>query len=138
MKKHTSAGIVIYHVTDNTIEYLLLRYRTGHWDFPKGKLEAGETSQEAAHRELQEETGLIADIIPGFEDSLSYEFTDYDGQKTEKKVTFFLGKTKQKNIILSQEHIDFMWLPFEQAMQRLTYQNARDILQKAHQFISTI
>lgn len=136
MKKYISAGIVTYFQDGPDREYLLLRYRTGHWDFPKGKMEAGETIEQAAHRELKEETGLEATILPDFSDSLSYQFTDYDGAQTFKEVIFFVGKTQEKEIQLSAEHIDFMWLGYEQALQRLTYQNARNVLINAEKFLT--
>ena len=53
----------------------------------------------------------------------------------QKTVTFFVGKTNQQRIMLSREHSGYLWLPFEQAYQRLTYENAKDLLNKADQFI---
>lgn len=48
-----SAGIITYTTDNNETSYLLLHYNAGHWDFPKGKMEPGETKQETALRELQ-------------------------------------------------------------------------------------
>ena len=54
-----SAGVVIFRRGENgALEFLLLRYLHGHWDFPKGHIEEGETSALAARREAEEETGL--------------------------------------------------------------------------------
>lgn len=101
MKHLYSAGIITYIIRNNTILYLLLQYGAGHWDLPKGKIEKGETKQEAALRELMEETGLTAEIDNGFEETIYYIFTDYlpeeasakSGDKTlaEKTVYFFYG-----------------------------------------------
>ena len=56
-------------------EYLLLHYESGHWDFPKGKIEEGETPEQAALRELKEETGIEdAEILPGFTEGIKYFF----------------------------------------------------------------
>jgi bis(5'-nucleosidyl)-tetraphosphatase len=134
MIKQYSAGIITYIKKDDEILYLLLHYLSGHWDFPKGKLEDNETAAQAAYRELQEETGLIADLIPGFEQSLDYTFQE-NNTLIKKKVTFFVGKTHHQKVILSREHIDYKWLDYQKAYTALTYKNAKDILAHAHRFI---
>lgn len=140
MKKQTSAGIVVYHTSDHKTEYLLLQYAAGHWDFAKGKLEEGETKLQAAKRELQEETGLTdVDIVPGFEETLAYIFKDFRGRPIEKTVTFFVGSIAQKKeITLSREHQGYTWLEYEQAVTRLTYSNAREVLIRAHEFLKAV
>ncbi len=138
MKHQQSAGIILCRSRNNAIEYLLLQYASGHWDLPKGKIEQNETKEQAALRELHEETGLQgATLIPGFQEQLSYIFTDYDGKTTEKIVYFFLGKNNEdeKTIVLSHEHQDFMWLSFERSLEKLTYQNAQDVLKHACAFL---
>lgn len=135
MKDVYSAGIITYTIIDDIIYYLLLKYRTGHWDFPKGKLEPEESLQEAAHRELMEETGLSAILLPGFQESLSYYFTDFDGIKAYKTVTYFIGQTTEQSTILSEEHTDALWAPFDQAMRKLTFENAKAILTQAQTFL---
>jgi bis(5'-nucleosidyl)-tetraphosphatase len=137
MKKQTSAGIVVFHRQNNKTEYLLLQYAAGHWDFAKGKLEEGETKLQAARRELTEETGLTdIEIVPGFEETLSYIFKDFRGKPIEKTVTFFVGSIDaKKEIILSREHKGSVWLEYEQAVTRLTYSNAREVLIRAHEFL---
>jgi 8-oxo-dGTP pyrophosphatase MutT (NUDIX family) len=140
MRIQTSAGIIVYYKPNGEPEFLLLQYAAGHWDLAKGKLEPGETNLQAAVRELQEETGISKiDMKEGFEASLKYVFKDYTGQPIEKTVYFFVGQVKKKEVaILSREHKDFIWLPFEQAVKKLTYQNAKDVLIKAHEFIKKL
>ena len=65
MEQVHSAGVVIYRMRDNKREYLLLHNAKGHWDFPKGKIEAGEDKKTAALRELQEEAGITVGEVPG-------------------------------------------------------------------------
>jgi len=137
MKQVFSAGIIVFYKSDATIEYLLLHYEpSGHWDFPKGKIEPGETKQEAALRELKEETGLQADIIPGFEQTITYHFKDYESSElAHKTVYFFVGQALHQNVTLSYEHKGHTWLPYQKALQQLTYKNAQELLKKSHAFI---
>jgi 8-oxo-dGTP pyrophosphatase MutT (NUDIX family) len=135
MKNIYSAGIVAYFKTGDTIEYLLLHYLGGHWDFPKGKLEAGETKEQAALRELEEETSLSVSIDPGFDISYSYTFKDKNKQMIAKTVYFYTGQTNSKDVIISHEHQGYMWLDYEQSLYKLTYENAKGILAKADCFL---
>ena len=133
MQRQFSAGLVLFRIDEKTgeREYLLLHYVSGHWDFPKGKIEPGETKHQAALRELQEETGLKAEILPGFEEQFTYWFRDYEGgEMLQKTVYFFIGKTGHAEVVLSHEHIGFIWLPYEAALEKLTYENARDMIKK--------
>ena|SRR6266404_8417109 len=131
MKHQYSAGIITYVRENDTILYLLLKYGAGHWDFPKGKIEPGETKQEAALRELKEETGLTAHIDEGFEENIRYIFT-YDKKLTQKTVYFFTGKATSTNVTLSHEHTDFTWLSFQDALKQLTFDNAKELLKSAN------
>jgi bis(5'-nucleosidyl)-tetraphosphatase len=132
MKHQYSAGIIVYTKEKNIILYLLLKYGAGHWDFPKGKIEKGETKQQAALRELKEETDLTAHIDDNFEETIQYIFTDMDGKKTQKTVYFFTGHALTTDVKLSHEHTDFAWLPYKDALEKLTYDNAKEILKNTN------
>ena len=123
MKKEFSAGVIVYYeelVNDRIARmYLLLYYRHGYWDLPKGKLEKDETNLQAAIRELKEETGLEAMLLPGFEQSLSYMFKDPSGELVHKTVTFFVGIVNTKDVTLSHEHLSYKWLSVSDALQEL-------------------
>ncbi len=136
MKQEFSAGIIIFFEHNKKREYLLLHYQSGHWDFPKGHIEKGETKERAALRELKEETGLEVEIIESFEESLTYfHHLPKTKELSFKTVYFFVGKVEDKTVTLSHEHIGYKWLPFEQALEQLTYNNAKEILQKAEDFL---
>lgn len=131
MRYYHSAGIVLYRIKDAQIQYLLLHYLSGHWDFPKGKIEGSESRQEAALRELKEETGLVANLDDSFEASTEYTFTDLDGQRAHKVVDFFLGElVSSGKVSLSDEHIGFNWLAYAAALRLITYE--KDVLIKAN------
>ncbi|MDI1494982.1 MAG: NUDIX hydrolase [Cenarchaeum symbiont of Oopsacas minuta] len=136
--KQTSAGAVIYRDLLDGREYLLLRYLGGHWDFVKGKIETGETLKDTVIRETQEETG-ICDLVlmDGFEDEIYYRFK-HEGTLIEKRVVFYLANTKTKKIVISDEHLDYAWMGMDDALNRLTYDNARFVLYRANKKLSSI
>ena len=132
MKEEVSAGIIL--INDNK-DFLLLNYPSKHWDFVKGKMEEGETEHETALRETNEETGITdVEFLHGFKEEIEYYFRA-DNQDIHKKVIFFLGKTKTKDIILSHEHLDFIWLDFNNALNKITYKNAKNLLKKSKRFL---
>lgn len=136
MPVEKSAGAVIFSRADKKIEYLLLHYQAGHWDFPKGNIEKGEKLEETVKREVKEETG-IEDIkfISGFKESIKY-FYKLKGRNIFKIVTFFLAETETKKVKISWEHIGYQWLSYQEAIAQLTFKNAKEILKKANHFLS--
>ena len=112
--------------------FLLLNYPTGHWDFVKGKIEQGETLHQTAIRETREETGISdLEFVEGFEEKINYNF-QFEGELIQKEVIFFLAKTKTHTVNVSHEHLDYTWLDYENALEKVTYQNAKNILSKAN------
>jgi len=134
MREEVSAGIILFNeIVDK--EFLLLNYPSKHWDFVKGKIEKDETPLETALRETKEETGISdVEFIDGFKEEIEYNFYA-DNQEIHKKVIFFLGKTKTIDIILSHEHLDFIWLDFNNALEKITYKNAKNLLKKSKNFL---
>jgi len=142
MPLEKSAGAVIFRRENNKIEYLLLHYPSSakapkeYWDFPKGHLEKGEKELDTVKREVEEETGLKdLEFIEEFEEWIKY-FFKYKGKTVFKIVTFYLAETKTKNIKVSGEHLGYKWLLYEEAIEQLTFKNAKEILKKANDFLS--
>ena len=123
-----SCGIVLFHAKKS----LLLKYKGGgHWDFPKGHIEKGESETETTLRELREETGISnVKLFPNFREKIEYSFRR--GRSIIKKqVVYFLGETEEKDITLSHEHTDFIWANSDIALNTTTYQKSKSILNKA-------
>ena len=136
MNQEKSAGIIVFRKEKDEIFYLILHYDSGHWDFPKGHAEKDEDEIKAAIRELEEETGIKEiKIIEGFREIISYYFKDKNNNLIHKYVMFFLAETAEKKVKLSFEHKGFIWLPFKNAHERVTYKNAEELLKKAHRFL---
>lgn len=132
----TSAGAVIFREINDKRLYLILHYPSGHWDFVKGKMEEGESTHQTVIREAQEETGISdLEFIDGFEETIRYDF-QFEGELIHKKVIFYLAKTKTEQIIISHEHLGFLWTNFENAKQKTTYDNAKSIITKAENLLS--
>lgn len=135
--KETSAGAIIYRM-EGRPKYLLLHYGSGHWDFVKGHVEGKETAQETMLREAKEESGLTdLRIIPGFNEKISY-FFKRDGHAIAKDVIFLLAETKaaERDVKLSFEHSEYEWLPFDEAVKKVTYSNSKNVLKKADRFLA--
>jgi bis(5'-nucleosidyl)-tetraphosphatase len=130
-----SCGIIVVRDAEQT-QYLILHYPNGHWDLPKGHVEKGEEEHDTARRELEEETG-ISDIefVDGYREAISYKYRRR-GKISNKQVVFFLARTSKSEIQLSHEHQDFLWLPYEKALAKLTFDNARNIVKRAKEFLS--
>jgi len=127
-----SAGFVVYRDGSEGRRYLLLRHREGgHWAFPKGRIEAGERPEEAARRELREETGITA---PSEHDGLlgesRYVFRR-NGRAVSKRVVYFLAEAPRESVSLSAEHSASVWLGLREASERLTFDEGRRILAAA-------
>jgi 8-oxo-dGTP pyrophosphatase MutT (NUDIX family) len=130
MIEERSAGAVLFSETDSGKIFLLLNYPSGHWDFVKGNIEKGETLQQTVIREIREETGITdVEFIDGFEDKIEYNYQRY-GDLVHKEVVFFLAKTKTVDVKISHEHLGFLWLSFDDALKKLTYKNAKNIMER--------
>lgn len=126
-----SAGIVLFREDSGKKHFLLLHYPSGHWDFIKGRIEKDETPKQAAIREAREETGITdIEFIDGFEEKIQYSY-QYGGKAVRKEVVFFLASTNTKDVKISHEHLDHIWLEFEDALKKTTYQNAKSLLEKS-------
>ena len=136
MKREKSAGAIVFR-KDKEIKYLLLHYEAKHWDFPKGNVEEKETDTETVKREIAEETGITdVEIIQGFKERIQYYYK-LKNELINKEVIFYLAKTNTEKVKLSFEHIGYIWLSYDKAINKLTYKNAKDILKKAHEFLKT-
>ncbi|MFB5611417.1 MAG: bis(5'-nucleosyl)-tetraphosphatase [Nitrosopumilaceae archaeon] len=131
-----SAGAVIFRDSSDGIVFLLLHYPSGHWDFVKGKMEKNENPLQTVIRETKEETGISdLDFVDGFEENIQYNF-QFEGELIHKKVVFYLAKTNTEKITISHEHLDFVWLDYKNALEKITYENAKLILSKANKLLA--
>jgi len=138
MIKEQSAGTVLFIEEDKEKLFLLLHYPTGHWDFVKGKIENNESHEQAVIRETKEETGITdIEFIKGFKEKIEYSFK-FNGDIVQKEVIFFLAKTNTKQVKISYEHLDYVWLDFNNALNKITYENAKNVLINAKNYLEKL
>jgi bis(5'-nucleosidyl)-tetraphosphatase len=135
MLREKSCGAVVFLKKQSTITYLLLQYEAGHWDFVKGNVEPNESEKETVTRELGEETSIAdAVFIENFKEKIEYYYRR-NGETVHKEVIFYLMETPTEKVTLSFEHIGYAWLDYNHALEKLTFKNAKDVLQKANDFL---
>lgn len=108
---HRSCGVIPCRHTVNGPELLLILQSNGCWSFPKGHLEQGESEEQTALRELREETGLVAALVPGFREMIEYSM----GENRRKQVVLFLGLVTGEPTLNDREVRSFRWVKPEDA-----------------------
>lgn len=131
-----SCGIIVFREKNGERMYLILHYLGGHFDLPKGHVEKGEEEHETAFRELWEETGILdIKFMEGFREKISYKYKKEE-KLSNKQVVFFLGKTECENVKISDEHLRYFWLPYNAALNKLTFNNAKRLIKRAEEFLT--
>lgn len=127
-----SCGLVVFRKENGENLFLVLKYPGGHYDFPKGHVEIEDSSERAtALRELEEETGIKnLRFVEGYREEISYIY-NRKNKLSNKQVIFFLGETNEKAVKISHEHLHYYWLPYDDALEKLTFENAKSLLKSA-------
>src|SRR5690349_472285 len=131
----TSAGGVVYRWDkDKSLFLLLASNKRGVWCLPKGLIEENEDEVTTAMREVREETGVSRVKLRGKVGQIKYQF-GFRAKTFDKTVHFFLFETDQADAKVGTEHDAMEWMPYEKALQTLSYPNEKDMLSKAQTMI---
>ncbi len=132
MREEESAGGVVVRTHEGVPHVLLIRDPYQNWGLPKGHLEEGEDAPTAAIREVHEETGLIGVELGPQLGSIEWYFRR-DDRLVHKICSFFLmwslaGEARPQ---VNEGITEVEWLPVERAVERVTYENAREMIRAA-------
>jgi 8-oxo-dGTP diphosphatase len=125
-----SAGGVLYRIVDSHLEILVIEPKNGVFALPKGLIEKEEKPEEAAVREVREETGCLGEI-EDFLGKVEYWYV-LEGIRIHKFVYYYLmkyvsGDPSQHD----SEVLSVRWVPAEEVLSLLKFKNEREIIGKA-------
>jgi 8-oxo-dGTP pyrophosphatase MutT (NUDIX family) len=143
MKHHSAGGIVAAEIDGGT-KFLVIHQRRKNgelqWVMPKGHLEPGEASLDAAIREIQEEVGLSDLNFVGSAGSQTFGFKDDQGCAHEKTVDWYVFCTDDPHALelnAGEGFIEAKWEDYLDACRRLTHSEFVDFLSRAEELIRT-
>ncbi len=133
-RSEVSAGGVVYRRTDDGVEMALAARRTRRgelvWGLAKGAIEPDESDEEAAVREVREETGLEAEVESDLGD-IRY-FYVWEGVRVRKRVHFFLMRATGGDVSdHDSEMEEVRWFPMRLARRRAAYRGEREVIERA-------
>jgi len=144
MIREKSAGIIVFRRNPQEgVQYLVLYHRGSYWNFPKGKMEQGESEMETALRETAEEAGLSGlKLIDGFRQQTEFFFKEKRGNAVElikKDFILYLAEAPMgAEPKLSHEHNGYGWFDFKTAGKFLKFKRTKEILAEAESLIGKI
>ena len=135
----SAGGIVFRRVPGEGARYLLIRDSYKNWGFPKGHLEGNESPAEAATRETAEETGLDHLVLQGPIRVIDWHFR-FRGRHIHKYCHFFLFESPDGEACpqLEEGITACQWRPLNEALDILSYDNARGVLKRAGEMVRTL
>ena len=137
-QREVSAGGVVYRGTGEDIEVVLASRRTRRgdlaWGLAKGGIEPGESREDAAVREVREETGLDATIEADLGDT-KYIYV-WEDVRIRKRVHFFLMRHVGGDVDDRDDEMEeIRWFPLERALKRAAYRGEREVLARAAELL---
>ena len=135
MNREKSCGAVVFTREQGEIRYVLVEQRSGQFSFPKGHMEAGETEEQTALREIWEETGLRPVILPGYRDGETYGVRKKP--ETIKDVVYFIAEYADQPFHPSEtDAVDAGLYSYEEALEKLPTGSRKEILTRANAFLT--
>lgn len=136
-----SAGGVAYREIDGRIDIaIILTNPERRWQLPKGMIDAGESFEQAALREVREEAGIETDLIGPLETTEYWFSADRNGTRTRfhKFVHWFLMRYRSGNVEdHDHEVVEARWAVVDDALEMLVFKNERDVVEKALELIKS-
>lgn len=129
--REQSIGAVIAYRPPHSFhkQFVLLKSPRGEWNFVKGHKENQETDYDTLKREIFEETGITSFNVLNYLGKIKYKIMKA-GFQGQKEVKFYYVTTDNNWVVLSDEHVDYIWVYYEQAKKLLTFGQSKLILEK--------
>ena len=132
IKREISAGAIVCTLADNKILYLVIKDNNGNYGFPKGHLEENETMEQAAIREIKEETGIEVKLDTSFREELNYVMPN----GKDKTSVYFIGYYEDQTPVKQPEEVEEIFLlSYNEALKIITFENMKEALAKADAYI---
>ena len=137
MATEKSCGAVVFTRTQDGVRYVIIRAISGFYGLPKGHVEAGETEEQTALREVREETGLSVELLKGFRETDEYPLPAKGG--ATKEIVYFLGEYQGQTIRpLKSELQDAQLMRYEEAMQHFRFAGVKRVLTAARDHLKAL
>ena len=134
MTYEKSCGAVVFTRSNGRIRFLLISNLEGIYGFPKGHVEAGETEEQTALREVFEEVGLTVNLIAGFRSKDEHPIPQKEN--TIKQITYFLGEYSNQEFTYQKDELtNAMLVDYETAMSLFQFDSSKRILTEANNYL---
>jgi 8-oxo-dGTP pyrophosphatase MutT (NUDIX family) len=136
-REEWSAGGVVIRRLDGGVHVLLIRDPYRNWGLPKGHVEESETLAQAALREVEEETGLGSLVLRDPLATIDWYFKQH-GTLIHKHCRFFLMESTSGDPVPDESEgiTECRWVPLDRAIDKITYENAREVVKTAARLLS--
>ncbi len=137
--EQVSAGGVVYRNNDSAVEFAIVKIVPEmRWQLPKGLIDPGETTEQAAIREVREESGIQAEMVAPIEKIEYWFFASRYGERTRyhKFVHFYLMRYASGDVADHDDEVaEARWVTIDEALRMLEFKGEREVVSKAEVMI---
>jgi len=138
MKVEKSCGAVVFTELNGQRKYAIICSSEGFYGFPKGHMEANETEEQTALREIKEETNLDVTLLDNFRTTTQHTFVK-NGEERLKKITYFIGHYDNQKFAKQEDEIsDISLMDYEEAIGKIQFDDTKGVLKEAEEYLNKL